>query len=280
MSAYEGQRIALLTQHGKEQVIGPMLEPVLGCTIELVRGFDTDQLGTFTRETPRPGSQLNAACKKARIGMELSGLSLGLASEGSFGPDPLTGMFQWNTELLVLIDDQRNLEIAGIAQGVGRCGHMQTAEWSAIEAFAMREGFPEHHLVMRPRDQDDPRIQKGIADWGRLEESFRICSAIAQNGEVFVETDLRAFCNPTRMRQIANAAKDLAKRILSCCPTCDAPGYWITERKPGLPCIACGSPTLEHSHEVWKCIKCPESAIHPRAEITHVDPQHCDWCNP
>jgi hypothetical protein len=52
-SYYKGSRVALLTQHGKERVIAPVLEPGLGRSIELVSGFDTDQFGTFTRETPR-----------------------------------------------------------------------------------------------------------------------------------------------------------------------------------------------------------------------------------
>ena len=74
MSRYRGQTIALLTQHGKERVIAPALEPALGCHIQLVTGYDTDQLGTFTRDKPRPGSQLEAARRKVRIGMALSGL--------------------------------------------------------------------------------------------------------------------------------------------------------------------------------------------------------------
>ena len=48
-SGYAGERIALLTQHGKERVIAPRIEPALGCVVEHVTGFDTDTLGTFTR---------------------------------------------------------------------------------------------------------------------------------------------------------------------------------------------------------------------------------------
>ena len=51
MDYYADQKIALLTQHGKERVIAPTLEPHLGCEVPLVTGFDTDQLGTFTRDT-------------------------------------------------------------------------------------------------------------------------------------------------------------------------------------------------------------------------------------
>lgn len=105
-SRYDGSRVALLTQHGKERVIASVLKPGLGCLIELVTGFDTDRFDTFTRETPRDGTQLEAARRKARKGMELAGASLGIASEGSFGPDPYTGMFPWNRESVVLIISQ------------------------------------------------------------------------------------------------------------------------------------------------------------------------------
>ena len=81
-SHYTGQRIVFLTQHGKEKVVTPIFTKALGCRVERVSGFDTDELGTFTREIPRYGSQFEAARRKARIGMQLSGASLGLASEG------------------------------------------------------------------------------------------------------------------------------------------------------------------------------------------------------
>ncbi|MDE1999997.1 MAG: hypothetical protein KGI52_13855, partial [Burkholderiales bacterium] len=199
MSDYAGQTIALLTQHGKETVIAPVLEPILGCVVQRIDGYDTDQLGTFTRDTPRPGTQLEAARRKARVGMELSGLPVGLASEGSFGPDPFTGLFPWNVEMLVWIDDRLGIEVVGMAQGPAQGGHVQTGDWAAVEAFAEEEGFPAHQLVMRPQDQDDPRLLKGIADWDQLKQGFDTCLAQSSNRQVFVELDLRAFANPTRM---------------------------------------------------------------------------------
>jgi len=33
MSDYQGQRVVLLTQHGKEAVVGPELATVLGCQV-------------------------------------------------------------------------------------------------------------------------------------------------------------------------------------------------------------------------------------------------------
>ena len=102
-------------------------------------GFDTDLLGTFTRETARGGSQLDAARRKARKGMELSGLDAGLASEGSFGPDPFAEMVPWNVELIAWLDDRMGIEVVGMAQGPARSEHLLSDDWCAVEAFAQRE---------------------------------------------------------------------------------------------------------------------------------------------
>lgn len=279
MSIYAGQKIALLTQHGKEQVIAPELEPALGCTIEHVTGFDTDQLGTFTRDIPRPGTQLEAARRKARMGMSLSGLSLGIASEGSFAPDPYTGMFPWNLELLVLIDDRLAIEVVGMAEGAGHSAHVDARDWQTLESFATGQDFPQHQLVLRPRNQDDPRVCKGIADWAGLRSSFDACMAQSDNQQVFVETDLRAFANPSRMAHIRQAAVDLRHRLASLCPACAAPGYWVTERQPGLPCSVCCLPTSSYRSEVWTCVQCRHTSVQKRTDITVADPRHCGYCN-
>ena len=277
---YAGERIGLLTQHGKEQVIRPVLEAALGCVVERVSGVDTDALGTFTRERPRPGSQLEAARRKARIGMELSGLRVGLGSEGSFGPDPFSGLFPWNVELLVLIDDRLGIEVLGVAQGAAQSGHLQTGDWEAVARFAEQQGLPSHQLVIRPRDRHDPRLRKGIASWTQLQAGFERCAHESGNGHVFVETELRAFANPTRMRLIGEAAEDLRQRLQSLRAACDAPGYWVVEREPGLPCAACSMPTRAWLNEVWQCPRCGHRAVRARADRGYCDPQYCVHCNP
>lgn len=280
MDLYAGQKIALLTQHGKERVIAPTLQPQLGCEVLLVTGYDTDQLGTFSRDTPRQGTQREAARRKARIGMELSGLPIGLASEGSFGPDPMTGMFQWNIELLVLIDDRFNSEIVAVAQGPAQSGHLLTDNWAAVKAFAQEEGFPAHRMVIRPNNQDDPRIQKGIANWKQLRKCFDICLAQSINGKVFIETDLRAFANPTRMQRIQEAAENLLNRLQSPCPVCQHPGFWVVERESGLPCGTCGTPTSIYRAETRECPSCHHRMTSPRLDLAVADPAYCPRCNP
>lgn len=277
---YTGRRVALLTRHGKERVIAPVLESALGLRVEHVTGYDTDLLGTFTREIARAGTQLEAARRKAHIGMELSGLPLGMASEGSFGSDPMVGMFPWNVEMLVFIDRERDLEVTGVAQGKASFASLLTADWAAAAAFARQAEFPPHQLVLRPDGDGDPRIRKGIADWAELEAAFASALAQSAHGRVFLETDLRAHANPTRMDQIRRAAEDLACRLQSRCPACGAPGFWIVERVAGLPCGDCGTATRETRAEIHGCRQCGHRVTREREDRQFADPGRCDVCNP
>lgn len=277
---YSGRRIALLTQHGKELVLAPVLDTALGCRVERVTGFDTDTLGTFTRDIPRAGTQLEAARRKARIGMGLSGVPLGLASEGAFGADPVAGLFPWNVELLVFIDDERGIEVTGMAQQPTRLGHLLTDDWKRAAEFGRQAGFPEHHLVVRPQGQDDPRIEKGIATWTAFEAAFLCAQGEADNGQVFVEQDLRAHAHPTRMEVIRLAAADLAAKLDSSCPACGAPGFWVVERLAGMPCADCEAPTAEIRADIHGCLKCGHREMRVRVGREHADPCRCDHCNP
>ncbi|EQD24627.1 MAG: hypothetical protein D084_Lepto4C00397G0002, partial [Leptospirillum sp. Group IV 'UBA BS'] len=277
---YAGLRIALLTRHGKERVIAPVLEPELGCRIEHVSNYDTDLLGTFTREIAREGTQLGAASRKARIGMELAGVPVGVASEGSFGPDPMTGMIPWNVEYVVLIDDRLGIEVAGFAQGMARLSNTHVKSWGEPETLPRQSGFPEHHMVVRPEGEEDLRIFKGIKDWGELEAMVEKALDLSANGRVFLEVDLRAHANPTRMDNIRQATENLLKKLQSRCPSCGTPGFSIVERVEGLPCGDCGSPTHEYRAEIHCCQKCAYRSVQERGGRHVADPQYCDYCNP
>lgn len=279
-SNYSGVEGALLTRHGKERVIGPALEGIVGCRVRHESGYDTDELGTFTREIPRPGTQLEAARKKAHIGMALTGLPRGLASEGAFGPDPFTGLFSWNVEMIIFIDAEHDLETVGMAQGKACFEHLQSGDWAAVESFAQGVGLPEQKLVMRPDGQNDPRLRKGIDSWPAVKAAYAWARDQSVNGQVFIETDSRAHANPTRMANIHLAAQDLAHKLGSHCPACGTIGYWLVERVPGLACEACGLPTWQPRAEIWGCLKCGYQKSRPVAGPVRAAPAHCDDCNP
>lgn len=276
---YNAQKVAFLTQHGKEKFIAPLLEPFLGCEIVQTAGYDTDQLGTFSGEVQRIDNQIETARKKARIGMELTQLPFGLASEGAFVGDPFGGLMPWNIEVLVWIDDQDKFEVIGIAQGPARSLHRALRKSADLEHFAQEAGFPEHHLVLRPQSDKDPRMVKGIANWDQLRKAFIDCHGLSDNGLVYAENDHRAFCSPTRRAMIVQATRDLMKKFESTCPACARPGFSVTGQKSGLVCRACGNTTKAPMSYIMRCNAC-DYTEEKKSAPEWADPSQCDVCNP
>lgn len=277
---YDARRVALLTQHGKESIVGPVLARALHCRVERVSGYDTDRLGTFTGETAREGSQLDAARRKARIGMDLSGFPLGIGSEGSFGSDPVTGLLPWNRELIVWIDAEQQLEVVGTAQGDAAFANLLATRWSEVDAFAKRLGFPSHHIVIRPDGPGQQPVRKGIDDAKALREAFGWAVARSSNAAARVETDLRAHANPTRQEMIRRAALDLAARLVCACPQCGVPGFGVIGHVSGLACSECGAPTAMACADLLACPKCGHRTTRERSDGALADPTFCDNCNP
>lgn len=279
-SIYQGRQVAFLTQHGKQNLIRTPLEGALGCQLVHTDGYDTDQLGTFTRDVARPGSQLAAARRKANIGMELTGAHVGIASEGAFGPDPFAGLIPWNTEILLWLDQTKGIEVTGFAQGPAQSMHSEVKTLNALKNFAIQAQFPSHHLVLRPDRPEHPDLHKNISDEQNLFNLFHMVKEKSATGRVFVENDLRAFCNPTRQTVIREANQDLIQKLLSLCPQCTSPGYWKTRQIPGLLCRSCRAETRLPVAEVWRCQTCQfeEHIEINRGEF--ADPAKCEICNP
>jgi len=277
---YFGSKASLLTLHGKERVMAPELFSNAGCEVVHVSGYDTDQLGSFTRDVTRVGSQLEAARKKARIGMELSGLPIGLANEGAFDLDPFAKLFPWNYELVILIDDIRKIEIVGHHSGQAQSFSQQISSWEELEACLANAQFPSHHLSLRPDNQDHAKFQKGISDLNALRAAFDWAMSLSTNGSVFIENDLRAHANPTRMNNILLATQDLVSKMNTLCPQCACPGYGITALKKGLPCELCLTPTSMLTAKVWSCLTCQHQEEVAIPDEKFADPSKCPFCNP
>jgi hypothetical protein len=277
---YQGNAVAFLTQHGKELLLGPLFHERIGCTLVRATGFDTDRLGTFTRDIPRPDTQLATARLKARKGMELCGLSLGIGSEGAIGTDPVGGIIPWNTEMLVWLDARRGVEIVGLAQGPGGGVQRFVGSENELRQFAADAGFPSHGIVLRPEHENHPGIRKGLVSWPALLAGFQALVSDSPSGRVFAELDHRAHLNPTRQQMILRAAENLLARIASTCPACDAPGYWMKEHVAGLPCEECGAPTRLPIATIWRCELCGHSDVREEPPDRTADPSRCDYCNP
>lgn len=221
---YRNKKISLLTKHGKEKIIAPIMEEKLGCQIQLINAFDTDELGTFDGVIDRQGTQVQTARRKAHIGIDFSSNNVGVASEGSFVPDPFSGFMPWNIEMVVFVDDLHAIEVVGMAQGSAMSMNRLVRDVDSLLAFADQAGFPTHHLTLRPENKEDPRVVKGISSLEALKTAFIQAQSESSNGKVFVENDLRAFCNPTRQKMIEQATHDMVEKLLSQHPPIEGPG--------------------------------------------------------
>ena len=277
---FEGRSIVIATKHKKQNAMAALLEKELGVTCIVPENLDTDILGTFSGEVERELSPIDAAKKKCMLAMELTNTDLAIASEGSFGAHPLLYFLPADDEVLVFIDQKNGLEIA--VREISTKTNYNAKEVSSEEdllGFAQSAQFPGHALILKDKKEGFSSITKGILETKELLETFTQYKK--NNGTVYVETDMRAHLNPSRMQVIEQTTEKLIKKIKTACPSCNAPGFGITDTTPGLPCENCKlatKSTLFHLYACQKCNHCYE-AYFPNGK-QEEDPAYCDKCNP
>lgn len=239
---FQNRVLVIATMHGKEQVLKPLLEEALGVTCIIPAEFNSDIFGTFSGEIERELNPLETARKKCYAAMELTGCNLAIASEGSFGAHPIIGFVPADEELLVLIDRKNNMEIKvrEISTATNFAGKEITNLQAAYD-FAAQVLFPSHSLIIKKAKEDLSILYKGITDINRLKKI--VTDLLADNHSIYMETDMRAMYNPSRMKVIEEACKKLITITKSFCKHCGTPGFSVTDSIIGLPCDYCGSPT-------------------------------------
>ncbi|MDO9001200.1 MAG: hypothetical protein Q7W45_15660 [Bacteroidota bacterium] len=277
---FAGRKLIIATKHNKELVISPILTKKLAVECFINKNLDTDSLGTFTGEIERLDDVLETARKKCLMAMKISNCDMAVASEGSFGPHPTLGFINANDEILLFIDKKNDLEI--VIRERSFKTNFNGQEIKSVEQlniFATKAQFPSHGLIIRKAYGDNSEIIKGIIDSNVLKKSFE--SLKNKYGSVYIETDMRAMFNPTRMKVIKKAAQKLVDKITSFCPQCYTPGFGITNANAGLPCSLCSFPTRTILSYEYKCIKCQykEDKKYPHNKTTE-EPTFCDNCNP
>ncbi|MEB3151780.1 MAG: DUF6671 family protein [Sphaerospermopsis sp.] len=278
-------RVAVIgTMHHKEKVIAPLLQQELGIKVIVPQDFNTDVFGTFTREIKRPDTQIATAKLKAQKAMEMTGETIAIASEGSFAPHPSFPYIYANREIIVFLDQEKKLEIVGeVFSTDTNFNHRVISSLAEAEEFAEKVGFPEHGLVVwfEKSNPENPEIIKGINTTEKLQEAVNFAFNNSPDGNLHIETDMRALYNPMRMKNIEKATQDLLNKINSCCPQCSTPGFSITQKIKGLPCESCHQPTLLTMAVIYQCRKCNfiEKKLYPDGK-QFADPGLCEYCNP
>lgn len=264
--------------HGKAAAIAPPLA-ALGIAVIVPEGLDTDAFGTFTGERPRVGTMLDAARAKARGAILATGLPVGLASEGAYGPHPAVPFLAQGRELLLWLDSRTGQEIVELlTDPAPRYDQVEVATPAEAREFLARIGFPDTAVVVaRASDRNGP-IAKGLRD---RDELLRILAAATSDGPAVLQTDMRAHLNPRRMIMIGRLAEQLAARLARSCPHCGAPGWGFLRHGPAMPCAWCNGPTLSPGGEVHGCTACCEESLVPRQDgRIEADPGSCPLCNP
>ncbi len=275
-----GKTLCIATQHNKERVLGPLFENLLGLTLIQDISLNTDILGSFCGETERKCTPIEALRQKCKLAALQTNANFIVSSEGSFGPHPNIPFLYANEEFLMFYDKKNASEI--IAHELffeTNFSSESCTEWNHVVEFCKRVKFPEHAVILKSSVLKPKKIVKGISNFKDLKIQFK--RFIKSQPLVYIETDMRALYNPTRMNNIERLGRRLINKITSLCPFCNWPGFEIQRVIRGLPCKFCLQPTNSIVTCVWKCTHClfektsPGNLIQP-----FVDPQFCNVCNP
>lgn len=277
---FSGRRLLIVTKHEKEAIIAPLLEEYLGVTCFVTKKFDTDSLGTFSGEISRKDDALTTLRKKCWEGMQVEGFDLAVSTEGSFGNHPTIFFAPANDELIMLVDQKHHLEI--VERILSMDTNFDSSEIKTrdeLKAFLDKVQFPSHGVILKNAMDNWTKIYKGITDYDTVETLFD--EIVASSNSCFIETDMRAMNNPTRMKIINDVCFKLINKLQSVCPECLYPGFGVVGAEAGLLCSSCAMPTRSTLAYIYQCQHCnyESKVLYPNGKKME-DPMYCDFCNP
>lgn len=278
-SLYQGCCFVLPTKHAKSTALIRPLWDILGASV-IELAVDTDIFGTFTGEIPRKTSALDSARAKCELVIDMLGdrAEYVLASEGSYGPHPSMPFLACANEILYFIDRRRGFHLHVSSSSTETNFLSQDIlTYEDLCCFVNKVKFPSHAVILKSKEH--ALIFKGIDSWEELSSKFYELKKVSNF--IQVETDMRAYVNPTRMNMISELASNLALRLKSECPACSLPGWGRVSYEYGLACEACNEETNLIKSEVWGCVKCSYKQIIGREDGLHfANPKYCNFCNP
>ena len=277
---YQNLSAVLTTKHEKLGLIAPPLNSELGMNV-ILHEADTDLFGTFSGEIQRSLSAREAAIEKAKIGTSALGLRLGLASEGSIGPDPILPFVRSDIEHLALVDLDLGVEIVESFRSLEIvAGEIVTEPGDDLTEFLSGLDFPNHKLIVLPNLGPRTTVAKGVDSTATLYRAVEELAAISSDGKALVQSDLRAHCSPSRQANIKQAAQLLAQRLKALCLECKTPGWGQVGYERGLECSDCGELVGKAKKAaIYGCARC--SFVELGSKISdYADPAICDACNP
>jgi hypothetical protein len=278
-TSYQNKEALIVTKHGKERVISPILSKYLGLEPTMSEGFDTDQFGTFSGSIQRKEGPKKTVRKKCLHALEYFSKPIGLATEGSFGYHPANPFIPAHEEWVVFMDLENGLEIyeRHLTTSTVQFSKSFHAPADAI-AFLKTIGLPDQRIFVHKEEKVDEQAKYPAS----LSEAIvEVVNMLLQQGVCWITSDLRAHANPSRMKVIEEVTEKLMKRLFTHCPKCSKPGYGIVDLKRGLPCAQCNVPSVGVIADIFECHGCGFSEEKNQSNYPkYQDPMYCLICNP
>lgn len=305
-------KIALLTKHGKQDIIAPIMRAAFNSEIVHTQQFDTDTLGSFDHAIARTLSPAECALKKAYLACELTNCEQGIGSEGSF--NSLFGMGVIDEECLAFVDVKRNIAFVASAKEAVRLGPIEASDIDNLQEQLNMFSSAQSGLV---NNNQQKWMLKHSEGWHKGLSSTELLKTVVE-WPVYLEPDFRAMHCPARQAVIASAAHNLVIRLQALCPQCSAVNYvpkhvpkHVPKRAPNhvpnhaqkhvaehakesaemhvaghraeafqyLPCELCGQQTTKIVPPHPYCDSCGFAEQH-QSEETSASAFYCHYCNP
>jgi hypothetical protein len=276
---YFNTAIGLPTIHAKERALAPPFRRVLGAKIIVAPG-DTDALGTFSGEVPRPDALIETCLLKAELAFRSLDIDCAVASEGSYGPIARVPLVASGLEVMAFIDRRRGVRIVSTL-GTHRTNwrlHLFKAGDPAVRGAVAAMGFPRFGVFVIS-STDPGRPVKDLASLDDVVVAVDREAGRSEEGLAIVISDMRAHRNPTRMQVLRALSWKLVKRLQRLCPKCQAPGFGPITSRRGLPCERCGQATHWIDFEIDGCSACGHAETRRRKDGRRTAPRiSCASC--
>jgi len=277
---YANARIGLATVHAKELAIAPPFRRVLDAEVVVAHGLDTDALGTFSGEVPRPDALVETCVIKAELAFRVLDVDCAIANEGSYGPIERVPLVPSGIEIMAFIDRKRGLRIVetlGTHRTNWRLSRFKAGDPN-VPVVVTAMGFPRYGVFVIS-STDPSRPVKDLSNMDELVAAVNREAGRSEEGLAIVIADMRANRNPTRMRVLRALSWKLAKRLQRLCPKCQTPGFGSIGSRRGLPCECCGEPTHWVDFEIDGCSACGHAEARPRKDGRKTAPKlSCKAC--
>jgi hypothetical protein len=264
---YANERIGLATMHAKDLAVAPPFRRLLGAEVVVPPALDTDTLGTFSGEVPRPAPLVETCAIKAELTFRTLDVDCAIASEGSYGPIDRVPLNPSGIEIMAFVDRKRGVrvtEILSTHRTNWRLLRFKAGD-PAVPIAVRAMGFPTYGVfVLCSSDMSHPI--KGLTTLDDVVSAMNQEANRSEDGLAVLIADMRAHRNPTRMKVLRALSWKLARRLQRLCPECGAPGFGHVESRRGLPCECCGEPTHWVHFEIDGCSVCGHAESRPRKD--------------